>query len=114
MPLEWAVADCCISAADVFDLLHGVDPMASFRGRYTSRKQAIEIIKSEGGLFRLCQKMADETGLQSGPEQTGAIGISHKTNRGRTLLICIQPGAWAGKTSTGFRVIKQAERAWHV
>ncbi|WP_397544909.1 DUF6950 family protein [Roseicitreum antarcticum] len=43
-PFVWGASDCCTSASDVFQALHGVDPMAPLRGQYTT----------EAGAWRWC------------------------------------------------------------
>lgn len=46
----WGTHDCCTFGAGWF-LLHGyADPMALFRGRYTTARGALRVIRRHGGL----------------------------------------------------------------
>ena len=114
---QWGVADCCASASDVFLALHGVDPMAEVRGTYTDAIGAYRLVRDWGGFPAMAEAMARISGLSVGSGQPGEIGLSAPGNAGgpdgRALLICIQPGQWAGKSEMGFSVLPGAERSWH-
>jgi hypothetical protein len=51
--LIWGVSDCMISCADYALLRTGSDPAAIWRGCYTTREGALEIIAHAGGVVRL-------------------------------------------------------------
>lgn len=106
-PFEWGRSDCSTSACDVFAALWGVDPLAPWRGAYDSALSAARLIRRMGGHEALAIEMARRAGLRDG-EAIGAIGIA-----GRTLVICVRPGVWAGKTETGLAVVRAVDRAWH-
>lgn len=116
MPWKWDVADCCTSACDVFHALHGIDPMASVRG-YGDAMGAARLIRSYGGFVAMASALASGSGLAVSDGRTGDIGVSSvgvaEGPERRSLLICVQPGVWAGKTITGYAIIKNAERCWH-
>lgn len=115
-PWAWGAADCCTAACDVFMALHGVDPMALLRGRYSSRAEAARIVSSAGGFPALAEHMARRSGLVPVMAVPGAIGISHagdaKGPGRRAMMICIQPGIWAGKTADGYAMRPRAEWGW--
>ncbi len=46
--LVWGTLDCCIFAADWVEVATGVDPMADFRGHYSSAGEAAEIVREWG------------------------------------------------------------------
>lgn len=46
---EWGKFDCCLFAADTVYAMTGVDPVAEFRGRYSTRIGAAKLIKAAGG-----------------------------------------------------------------
>lgn len=115
-PLEWGISDCCTSACDVFQDLHGIDPMRHVRGSYSTPGGAARLFIAWGGFMALVQAMARQTGLIIGHGEPGEIGLSSTGNSGtpdgRTLLICIEPGAWAGKTENGYAILSNAEICW--
>lgn len=113
---SWGSADCCACAADVFAALHGVDPMAPVRGMYDDAMGAYRLIRDWGGFPAMAEAMARISGLSVGSGQPGEIGLSEPGNAGgpdgRAMLICIQPGQWAGKSEMGFTILPGAERSW--
>lgn len=113
---QWGAADCCAAACDVFEALHGIDPLAPLRGTYNSAIGAARLIRTWGGFSAIADALAAGAGLGIGQGATGEIGLSVSgAARGpeqRALLVCIQPGAWAGKTETGYAIINTAERSW--
>lgn len=115
---EWGVSDCSMAAADVFLGLWGVDPMTPHRGIYSDAMGAVRLIRSYGGFASIAAASARMTGLVDGSGMPGEIGISvsgaASGPEGRAMLICIEPGAWAGKTELGYAVLPQAERCWRV
>lgn len=115
-PWAWGVSDCCTAACDVFRALHGVDPMLVLRGRYHSASSAARLIADAGGFPALARDLAAVSGLRRCEPVPGAIGLSHagaaRGPSGRALLICIRPGAWAGKTMDGNAILGRAEWGW--
>lgn len=113
---EWGVSDCCTCAADVFHSLHGIDPMAPVRGMYDDAMGAYRLIRDWGGFPAMADAMARIACLKVGTGQPGEIGLSAPGNAGgpdgRAMLICIQPGQWAGKSEMGFTILPGAERSW--
>lgn len=108
-PFAWGGCDCCSAACDTFAALWGFDPMAPVRERYTGARGALSLIKESGGLADLAQSLADRAGLASG-HAAGGLALS---SDGRSLLICITPGQWAGKTERGFAIMRAALKGWH-
>jgi hypothetical protein len=106
-PFEWGVCDCSTAACDVFADLHGIDPLAPWRGIYRGEIGAARLIRSMGGPLALAQEMAARAGLVAGAA-LGGVGLS----RG-SLVICIGPDLWAGKTKSGFAIVRTVEGAWH-
>lgn len=115
--LAWGESDCCVSARNVFRDLHGIDLMPSSID-YDSATGAMRVIAKHGGFTKMASALANEAGLREGLGVPGEIGISHHGAtdgvEGRALLICIEPGAWAGKTEYGYAILPSAERSWRV
>jgi len=114
---EWGRADCCTSASDVFLALHGIDPMAEFRGLYDSAISAARLIQNWGDFPAMAEALARASGLSPSDGDTGDIGLSSPGAAGgpdgRAMLICISPGIWAGKSELGYTILPNAERCWH-
>lgn len=112
---EWGCADCAMAAGDVFLRLWGVDPMARLRGRWATALEAARVASEAGGMERLFHPEFEALGLAFSAETAGAIGLGHVPETvfgGRAMMICIEPGAWAGKTERGFAVQSVNMEGW--
>lgn len=113
----WGASDCCSSARNVFHDLHGVDFMADIE-EYDSAAEAVRLIKSYGGFVDIVEYAMASAGLRDGVGNPGEVGISYQGAaegiEGYALLICIEPGKWAGKTEYGYAILPDAERSWRV
>lgn len=110
-PFEWGPCDCCSAACDTFSALWGIDPMAPVRG-YGGAGGAARLMRAEGGLPQLAARLAAEAGLVPG-HAPGGFGLAAIDGRA-SLLICIQPGLWAGKSMRGFALLRAAEQGWRL
>lgn len=109
-PFEWGRCDCTSAVCDIFAALHGVDPLAPWRGSYDSRFGAWRVI-SRIGLGRpsdALSEMARRAGLVPG-EAIGGLGL-----QSQSLAICVQPGLWVGKSQSGMAVIRSVDEAYHI
>lgn len=106
---RWGEADCCTSACDVFQRLHGIDPMAPLRGAYSSRAEADALIQQNGGLEPLVALLTARAGLHEGVGGEGELGVGET----RCLLIGVGHG-WVAKTANGFCTMPRAVRSWRV
>lgn len=111
-PFEWGACDCCSSACNVFASIWGVDPMAPVRG-YSGPLGAARLMRRTEGLAALAETLAARAGLAEG-HATGGLALSEDTGGQRSLLICITPGLWAGKSKDGLAILRRAERGWHL
>ena len=48
VPFEWGVNDCCLFVADMALAITGVDPAATFRGKYESELGAMRALYNQG------------------------------------------------------------------
>ena len=111
---QWGVADCCVSACDIFRDLWGVDPMGDLRGAYGTGAEARSLIS--GGLTWVAMEMARKAELEPVYSLTpGAIGVLEDRKRPSALVICTGD-RWAQKslTGVGFVAGKAVYRAWCV
>jgi hypothetical protein len=83
---------------------------------YSTAREAQAIISAHGGLLGYADHLAGRAGLVAGVGAAGEIGISRHGAAigfsGRCLVVCIGPGMWAAKTSTGFATLKEVEKSW--
>lgn len=110
-PFVWGSGDCCTSACDVFQRLHGVDPMAPLRGRYASEAEAMALIRARGGWRRMTQWLADLAGLRSGVGAAGEIGLI-KLENGFALGVGMGRWQWAGRVDGGFQTVGSVVKSW--
>lgn len=109
-PWQWGVADCCTSACDVFHRLHGIDPMQSLRGSYSTRTGAVRAITSRGGWVKMSGDLARDAGLVEGTGVAGEIGLVMSEGQ---LCLAVSTGAvWIGKSMTGLASVSVCERSW--
>lgn len=68
------VLDCGIFMADWVKIICGIDPIADVRGRYSTEKQFLRIIRREGGFEASCHARLKRSGfVETGLPQTGDI-----------------------------------------
>jgi hypothetical protein len=99
-PWGWGSMDCCMFAGDWVAVATGRDPMAAYRGIYSSRFQAIKLIRQRGGLLA----MVDEEMRQLGFERTNTfehgdiavIEVPHLPGdmRAAGVSVVIRNGPW--------------------
>ncbi|WCR18447.1 DUF6950 family protein [Paracoccus alcaliphilus] len=112
-PFEWGRCDCCTAACDVFAALWGFDPMAPVRG-YHGAREAAQLMARPGGLAALADDLTRRAGLREGHAVGGLAIVTPSAPSGRpSILICIEPGFWAGKSPNGFAILRCADKGWH-
>lgn len=117
-PRRYGVNDCCVWVADVLRASWGRDPMARFRGRYSTRKEFASALRAEG-----CADLRRAVGLCAadaralvyrGPPRAFDMGLI-AVFEGNTMLAIpafFLDGCWHGLTRTGFAQADAAEAAW--
>lgn len=60
--LEFGKHDCCITACDMIHLTTGIDPAVDFRGKYSSPREALKIIKEHGDVDGIAEKVCEQFG----------------------------------------------------
>lgn len=97
-PFSWGESDCCLTVCDGLLAITGIDPAASFRGNYKTKRGAYSALKrfAGGGLAETVEKITADLGW---PEVTrltarrGDVGLVD-TELGEALALCIGP-KWA-------------------
>lgn len=111
-PWQWGAADCCTAACDVFQRLHGIDPMVPLRGRYSSRLGAARLIARHGGWLAMGDALAARAGLVVTDGRPGDLGLIDAGGGVLALGVCTAPGVWAGKSEAGMATVRSVRRAW--
>jgi hypothetical protein len=116
-PFAWGACDCCTAVCDVFEALHGFDPMAPWRGRYDGPRAAMRLVSSFGGMEGLLEaaaRRADLVEVAPRAAAAGAIGVAAPNEWAPlgAMLICAEPGEWVGKSGAGYVAGVTAERAY--
>ena len=119
-PIVWGTNDCCTGVCDIFRARHGFDPMLKFRGTYSTRFEAYDVIRSCGGwlklthdTFTLCYSMSE-----TDRPRWGDIGLLRQDSAhlafGRALVSSAGKSGWIGRTKMGYCLLKSVdvEKVW--
>lgn len=74
-PWEWGWSDCSTHVADWVLGQTGIDPMAEWRGCYSSAAEAGELIDEAGGLEALFARGLDPIWNRRDEPREGAVGV---------------------------------------
>ena len=102
----WGEADCCTAACDVFQALHGVDPMASLRGVYRTK------IGAQRAIVAMAEALAREAGLGVGQGEAGDIALVRTESGLYALAVTLGEGACVAKSLNGGTILQGFERSW--
>jgi hypothetical protein len=111
-PIVMGMSDCCPAACDVFQRLHGIDPMAPLRGRYHTAIGAARIIARAGGFEALADDLAERAGLARCVWQPGALATAVMPTGPALVIGLDQPGWWAGRCEGGYQILRDVGRIW--
>jgi hypothetical protein len=53
-PFQWGVSDCAMWAFDCVRDMTGCDPAADLRGNYSNAREAMRLLRAEGGWASVC------------------------------------------------------------
>ncbi|NUM72728.1 hypothetical protein HUU40_00060 [candidate division KSB1 bacterium] len=116
-PMIWGKSDCVKTTTQIFKTVTGVDLLKNAEP-YFNLCSAVKLIRKHGGFLRMVETIAAQAKLIECDPCCGAIGISESGLASgpddRALLICVQPGAWVGKSQNGYTILPKAERCWRV
>jgi hypothetical protein len=74
-PWEWGRQDCCTFPADWVLAITGMDPLAEWRGRYSTESEAELLIAEAGGLIGLCSNGLTGILRRVDVPEVGAVGL---------------------------------------
>lgn len=119
---DWSGYNCCVFSSDLFEAVTGVDPIAGVRGKATTKKQALAVLKKfgGGGVIKALEQVAETYGLDEvpplyakrgdpvivhwdGQDLAGVIALN-----GRDVLV-LRPDK-----GFGLLPVKSATRAWSI
>ena len=110
--------DCCVMfQADVHLAATGVDPVAAYRGRY-STVRGMRRVLGKGGLAARTRDIAREHGwkrVKPSAARVGDIGIVPAVG-GLAVVRMLHRNEWVGRNETGWSVLPTSAvlRAWSV
>jgi hypothetical protein len=113
-PFEYGKTDCCTFACDWVLAIRGVDPMASWRGQYTTLAQAQARMDAQGGMIDCVSDEMRAAGLvETHSAQPGDVGLVRY--RDATMLAIRSSFGWACKTERGLMIVPlECVKAWRV
>jgi hypothetical protein len=86
-PFEWGTHDCCLWAANLVLAITGHDVAVDFRGKYSTAKEALEILEAGGGVAALWTK---HLGAEPVPPLFASVGdvVLADLNGQETMAVC--------------------------
>ena len=127
-PFTWGDNDCCLFACTAVQILTGIDPAESWRGKYTSREAALHLAQVRGcnTVYDIAKSMAAQYGFEEimpGFASRGDIVCHTSTNPnglGQTLAVvgagvCYGPGDnGLIVTQLGDIITRKTTKAWKI
>ncbi|HXM32290.1 MAG TPA: hypothetical protein VN921_01460 [Chthoniobacterales bacterium] len=121
MPFAWGVNDCCLFACDAVLAMTGEDLAETFRGRYSSAREAKRMLQEAGAetVGELADMIAADFGLHCIPPlfaQRGDVVLLDREH-GESLGIVSLHGVdiWAPAEERLAEVpLREGERAWRI
>ena len=118
-PFKWGVHDCALFAADVVQAMTGIDHARIFRGHYSTKGGAVEMMEWMGGFETI---MGNALGKPLDNPRFAKRGDVILINNDRcfprgmeALGICIgHKCAYVGKKGLIFLSMKDWQKAWRV
>ena len=105
--------DCCLFAADVVLALTGRDPAAELRG-YGGRRQALEILKREGGFVPMVSRLMGAEPIPGALASRGDVVFGHPIGEG-ALGVCLgRTVAFPAASGLAFAPRLVIDCAWRV
>lgn len=106
---DWKGSCCCRAAARAFNRLWGTHLLTD--AAYTSAAQAARYLVRCGGV----DAIAMHAGLERAEPMPGLIGpVDIRAPFGWALGLCIEPGLWAVKETSGLMLLRANGTAWGV
>lgn len=99
----WGASDCLTMVGDAAAALTGFDPMAQFRGRYSSGAGAARVLKAEGYASVADAIASRLVEVAPAMARRGDCGVIETVVRGKTVLaaVVVTGAEVVGKSSPG-------------
>lgn len=111
--------DCCLFVCDAIEVITGVDIAVDFRGTYATEKEMLQVIKDNGGVSGIADRVFEDHGIQ--PIEIpfagrGDIALLESDGRDALGIIstCGRVIASAGTGGLVFNPKSHAKKAWRV
>lgn len=72
---EWGKTDCLMILADWFIVKRGFDPVAGWRGTYSTERECLAILQREGGIVALVDKVCQGICERTDTPKAGDIAV---------------------------------------
>ena len=111
-PFEYGTSDCALFAAGALNAMTGTDPSAAYRGRYTTLRGGLRILRKDGFRDHVDRAAALLTEVPSQRAQVGDIAVV-ETSDGPSLGVV--QGEWVAvrtMSGLGFVPVDQAIRVF--
>lgn len=121
-PFAYGEMDCCLFVADCVEAMTGTDLAVRFRGKYRSRKEALQLAKREtgrGSIRALIEKTIKEFGLREVPlpyTQRGDIVLVAQKDAYLLGILALNGKEILAASKTGFLrlPLSRAVCAWRI
>lgn len=113
-PWRWGEFDCMLWVADWVKVCTGIEVAAEYRDRYTTAREARNLIKEAGGIVELMDLCVSRAGakrtIDPGPGDFGLVRVPFKPWRHRWIQVpagalCLRDDMWAMKPADGSQLI---------
>lgn len=112
-PFEWGRSDCCLFVADAVEAMTGSDPVAQWRGFYSSERGAARLMRNNGGVEGFATRILGAPVSPLMAQRGDVVLIDTPTGVG--LAICLgNTLAAQGKDGIEYFDFSKAKMAWHV
>lgn len=119
--MVWGKDDCALWCANIVNDALGYDPVASFRGRYTTRRGAMRVMGRKGllGAMRNAARRHKWKRINPAMAQPGDVGLTWVEHAGKATLatvICRAHDWFVGRNENGWTAVrsKHVVAAWSV
>lgn len=115
-PFAWGANDCCLFACNGIRAIIGLDPAAGkFRGQYRGAAGAVRLLKKEGGVEAIAERVCRELGFMEWPAVAQARRgdlVLRETPDGPALGVC--DGHLAVFHGSAVVRLTECRRAWRI
>ena len=113
VPFEYGVNECCTFCADAVLAMTGHDPMSHLRGKWSSEREALKVLKNLGGLLNA---VLDVLGPSHDPNYSQRGDVVYVTGD-RDSLLTVNMGEYLmapSKSGMAYLALSTAHSSWAI